>query len=350
MFPAFRSTTSAIGFCCLLIVLLGLPIITSLIGHPARYQAYAGVSSEAAGPVGAIVHDIYRDRSDADVLFLGSSLVRAGIDIPSMEHALSVHLGRPAHIQALTLNWQGLDLQYFLLRDYLKTHRAGLIVWNPPVPGSRSLEPHVEAFRWVRFGEYSDALSGLPLRYRLALYGDMILGAPRELLSRIRPNLLSEDEINFKEKSEHQGYYGAPFVPQSIDRLAIPPIQESYEVPPYTLLRTAGKPLTPYEDHFANKIVELAKENHTTIVLMHIPIDIERGMDYMPERGKWDEELHTDAPLIGLTSADLFHGVSQDRFLDFYRDQHLNFNGRLLFTRDITPAILKAYDAREQHE
>jgi hypothetical protein len=349
MLPAFRSNSSVASFCGILITLLCLPFVTYWVGHPPREQAYAGMTDEA-GPIGAHVREIFRDPSDADVLFLGSSLVRAGVDGPTVEQALSAHLGRPAHVALLALNWQGLDLQYFLLRDYLNTHRAGVIIWNLPVPGSRNLEPHVEAFRWVRFGEYSDALTGLPLRYRMALYGDMVLGAPRELLSHLRPNLLSTEEIEAQMRSDKTGYYGGKFVPEPFGLATVPTLEQSYEEPPYSLVHSSGIPLNAYEDHFAKKILELAKEKKIKIVLLHIPIDTEQGMDYMPERSIWVDTLHTDAPMIGATSAVLFKNVAPDIFHNFYRDQHFNINGSMLFTRSMLPAILKAYDAREKYE
>jgi len=350
MLPAFRSKSSALSFSILLIVLLGLPVINFWIGHPLREQAYDAVSSEAAGPVGMNMREIFRDSSDADVLFLGSSLVRAGIDPGTVEQALSAHLGRPAKVQVLALNWQGLDLQYFLLRDYLAHHHAGLIVWNMPVPGSRNLEPHVEAFRWIRFGEYSDALAGLSWRYRMAIYADMVLGAPRETLSHLRPNLLGSKEVGARIVPEPLGYYGAKFVPEPVDTVPMPTVEQTYEDAPYRRVTAAGKPLDAYEQHFARLILELAKQAHTEVVLIHIPIDTERGMDTMPERGKWDEFLHTSAPMIGTTSADLFRGVSADEVPNYYRDQHLNANGMTLFTRGVTPAILKAYDTRDAHD
>jgi hypothetical protein len=296
------------------------------------------------------VREIFRDPSDADVLFVGSSLVRAGIDQPMVERALSEHLGRPAHVTMLSLNWQGLDLQYFLLRDYLNTHHAGLIVWNLPVPSSRHVEPHVEAFRWIRLGEYSDALSGLPLRYRLALYGDMVLGAPRELLSHLRPNLLSGKEAAAQIGAEKMGYYGGSFVPEPASLATVPRLRQSYQAPPYILVRAVGPPLNPYEEHFAREILELAKENHTAIVLLHIPIDSEEGLDYLPERSRWSDELHTNAPMIGVSSAALFENVDKAIFHGYYRDQHFNINGSMLFTRSIMPAILKAYDERGSYE
>ena len=349
MLPAFRSMSSVVSFCALLIGLLCLPLVTLWLGHPPREQAYAGMS-DAVGPVGTHVREVFYDSSNADILFIGSSLVRAGIDQATNEHALSAHLGRPAHVEMLALNWQGLDLQYFLLRDYLNTHHAGLIVWNLPVPGSRSVEPHVEAFRWVRFGEYSDALSGLPLRYRLALYADMVLGAPRELLSHLRPNLLSKKELETPIRSEKAGYYGASFVPEPTDSAPLPTLDQSYEQPPYALVHAVGKPLNIYEEHFALKLLQLARDNHVKVALLHIPIDSEQGLSYMPERSRWDRALNTDAPMIGAPSNVVFKDLDSARFHDFYRDQHFNINGSMLFTRSMLPAILKAYDESKKHE
>jgi hypothetical protein len=345
MLPVFRSRLSLVSFCLLLLALLACPILTNWIGHPSRDQAYAGMSAEV-GPIGVYTRE-FSDPSDADVLFVGSSLVRAGIDEQTTQQALSTHIHRPAHVVFLAYNWQGLDLQYFLVRDYLRTHRAKLIVWNLPVPGSRNLIPHVEAFRWVRFGEYSDALAGLPLHYRLALYADMVLGAPRELLSHLRPNLLSKEELNEQIRSESAGYYGSPFVPEHFDSQTVPPLDESYEPAPYAFVRVTGTRLNAYEDHFAKKLLALVRQNGAGLVLLHIPIDTERGLKYMPERSDWPSALSTNAPMIGVPSAALFRNVGDDHFQNYYRDQHFNRNGSLLFTESILPAILKAYDAQD---
>jgi hypothetical protein len=346
MLPVFRSKLSVSSFCILLLALLTLPLVTEWVGHPSREQAYASMSDEV-GPIGAHMRELFHDPSDADILFVGSSLVRAGIDGPTVEHELSAHVGRPVHVEFLSFNWQGLDLQYFLLRDYLKTHHAKLIVWNLPVPGSRNLVPHVEAFRWMRYGEYSDVLAGLPLYYRLAIYSDMVLGAPRELFSHLRPNRLREKEMNAQITSENTGYYGSAFVPESINVTSMPPIDESYEPAPYASVKATGMPLNVYENHFAKNILELARQNNVKVALLHIPIDTEHGLDYMPERSNWSTALATSAPMIGLPSAVLFRNVNKDHFYNFYRDQHFNTNGSLLFTKSIMPALLKAYDAQD---
>ncbi len=70
-----------------------------------------------------------------------------------IQDALEQHLHRKAHVAVLAMYWQGLDLQYFLLRDYLEHHHASLVIWNLPFPSSRTIEPHIEAFHWFRYGE-----------------------------------------------------------------------------------------------------------------------------------------------------------------------------------------------------
>jgi hypothetical protein len=130
----------------------------------------------------------------------------------------------------------------------------------------------------------------------------------------------------------------------------VPTIEQSYEDSPYDLVRAAGKPLNAYEQHFAENILDMAKEKHTSIAFLHIPIDSEQGLHYMPERGRWVESLHTNAPMIGVASAVLFNDVDMATFHNYYRDQHFNINGSMLFTRSMLPAILEAYDERDKHE
>ena len=349
MNPAFQSTTSAKIFCALIASLLCLPVLTKLVGHPPREQAYAGMS-DATGQVGVHVREIFLEHQETDVLFLGSSLVTAGVDAPAIEKSLSEHLQRPAHIQILGLNWQGMDLQYLLLRDYLETHHPGLIIWNPPFPGSRDIEPHLKAYHWLRFGEYSDALNGLSIRYRLTLYGEMILGAPRELLSHLRPNRIGRSELREKVRLANRGYYESPFIPESIDTFPVPDVSGTQETSPFPLVRIEGRPLNSYELHFARKIAALAAVNHIRLDILHVPTDGEKGKDYIPERCAWATIVSGPYTFIGLPSSVLFHEASDSRFYHFYRDQHLNENGARLFTRSITGAVEAAYDHKDEHD
>jgi hypothetical protein len=346
MLPAFRSTRSVLAFCALLIFLLGLPVILSWIGLPPREEAWSGVSTHA-GAVGNVVRTIYDDQQDVDVLFIGPSILRRGVDPVPIEQALSAHLGRPAHVAVLSMVWAGADLQYFLLRDYLDRHHPRLIVWNAPGPTSSSNEPHVQAYRWMRYGEDKEAYAGLPLFFRIQVYGEMVLGAPKELLYKLRPNMLSDQEKadpNGEDVRENinTGYHKASFVrdtvPMGSER------QAKLLADTSSLFHVEGAPPEAYELNYLRKIVKLTDKRGCTLVLLHVPTDAEYGNSEIPEIENWSRLFGPEYNIIGTPATALFAGLGHDRFLHFFSDSHLNANGRQVFTEAIIPSILEAYD------
>jgi hypothetical protein len=350
MHPAFRSNKSALAFCALLIVLLALPVILSWIGPPSRKEAFSSISNQA-GPVGYETKTIYDDPRDADVLLVGSSMIRTDLQPERIESALSAHLGRPAHVALLAMSWPGVDSQYYMLRDYLEHHHATLIVWNQPQANAFNNEPHVQSYHWVRYGQYNDAWKGLPPLFRVYLYAEMVLGAPRELLSMIRPNLIGPDEQTQEanavfvhaDPERKVGYNGAPFVPDTApvgsahEKLLLPLSSPEVAVTgPYP-----GK----YQIHYMREFAKLAQQHHSEIVFLHLPQAFEYGDTTIPELASWPKILGRDYQLIGAPAGELFPGVSRERYLHFYLDDnHLNNNGEAWITDKITPSILEAYD------
>ena len=343
MQPALRSDRSTLGLLILLTTLLLLPVLVFRLGPPPRIEAYKSMSV-TTGTVGTVVGAIYKSPRDSDIVFLGSSLVFAGISAPSVQSALSQHLHRPANVQVLAMNWPGLDIQYFMLRDYLSLHRTRLIVWNLPEPHSRAYEyPHIQAYRWLRFGEYSDALAGLPLRFRLALYGETVLGAPRQLLSLVRPNLIGDEATAIDPTLARTGYLGAQFVAD--DALPADRTSAVQQIPLSSpSISVVGSAPGPYQMHFAGLIANLARKYNCTLLLLHVPLDAEFGDTRVPELADWDRQLDSRLTMIAVPSAQLFAGMDRSRFEHFYRDAHLNENGTRYFTEAIIPALLRAYD------
>jgi hypothetical protein len=330
-----------LAFCILLIIFFALPVALYSIGLPSREDAYKAVSSNA-GDIGPVVQTIYDDPNDADIVLLGSSIMQYGIRVPQLESELSGHLSSPPHIAMLAMDWQGIDSQYFLIRDYFSRHKTKVVVWNLPIPGARTYEPHVEAFRWMRYGEDSSDLRGLPFRFRFAIYGDMVLGAPRQALSLIRPNRLSEDELHPVE-NHRKGYYGSAFIEDDFEPAHIPASDTVFSPGDPAHVSVSGQPLDPYQLYFAKKIVAMAQSQGAELVFIHIPFDGEYGDSTVEERGLWSSILGTNAPMVGVSAHTLFGDMPQDRFLHFFVDQHLNANGQRAFTQAIGPAILKVF-------
>src|SRR6185503_18812143 len=112
-----------------------------------------------------------------------------GIDAPLVQRELTRALGRPARVLTFGMNFPGIDLQYVLLRDFLERRKARMVVFSMPTARHISDSPHVFAYRFMRYGEDVQALEGLSVRNRAALYAGEVLGAPRQFLSLLRPNL-----------------------------------------------------------------------------------------------------------------------------------------------------------------
>jgi hypothetical protein len=348
MYPAFRTTRSVLLLGAAIVFLLTLPMILSWIGPPSREATFSSVS-DYAGAVGYEATVLYKDQADADVLFVGSSMVREGIAIDRLQKTLSERTGHPVHVVELVMNWPGVDSQYYMLRDYLQHHHAKLIVWNLPQEGASRNEPHRQAYRWLRYGQYSDSLSGLPPIYRTYLYGDMVLGAPRELLSYFRSDLIGDDErsidayyrfLNVDPKRE-VGFNGSTFIADSL-----PSVTLSQMVAPITSneIQVKESPIGAYELHFLRKFVELAEQNDAPIVFIHMPEAREFGSATIPCIAPWDKMFGPNYKMIGAPSAVLFNNVSKERFRHFYvDDHHLNKNGKTWFTDQIASPVAEIY-------
>ncbi|MGD0547519.1 MAG: hypothetical protein ABR991_06775 [Terracidiphilus sp.] len=337
-----HSRWHAPGLLALVAALLLLPVAVSLLGLPPRIEAYKSIPT-AAGTAGAVIQSIYQSPPQGDIVFLGSSLLTAGISREAVRNALVEHLHRGVSVQLLAINWPGLDVQYFMLRDYFNAHNARLLVWNLPEPHARAYDyPHVQSYRWLRFGEYADALDGLPLSQRPALYGEMVIGAPRQLLSILRPNLFAGEGATVDPTLAETGYQGTKFVPNE----ASPGMKSRAKLLPLDAreIVVRGPALGSYQMHFARLIAELAKKKRCRIVLLHIPTDAEFQDASIPELDDWMTQLGPSHKIIAIPSAQLFEGMDRTQFDRFYRDAHLNENGSRYFTQAILPAMLQAYD------
>jgi len=353
MFPAIWSNRHAVALILVIAVLLSLPVLMSVAGLPPRDRVYSGIRVETGtGPLDE--QQIFEEKEPVDILFVGSSLLVRGVDMNYVQQQLSAQLGRPAKVSRLALKWQGLDMQYMLMHDLLEHRKVGMVVMNMPTLALIGDAPHIQAYRWMRWGEFPKSTAGLPFRDRMAIYGAQVLGAPRQLVNYLRPNRLVQNQqmvATLGSQSEYGavGYFGGPFVPEP-------------RTPPVISLDTVvahgaddknfdfdGLALGPYHRYWGRQIGDLVKEYHVPFVMMHIPEDTEKGMTRVPERMYWPDVIGiSSAPVLGISSAALFRDTPASEVNNYYYDQHFNDNGREFFTRAITPALLELY-AKEAH-
>ena len=353
MFPAIWSNRHAVALIAVVGTLLTLPVLMHVVGLPPRDRVYSGIRVETGtGPLDE--HNIFEEKGPVDILFVGSSLLVRGVDMSYIEQQLSAKLGRPAKVRYLALKWQGLDMQYMLMHDFLEHHKTGMVIMNMPSDALLGDSPHIQAYRWMRWGEFPQSTAGLSFRSRMAVYGAEVLGAPRQLVNYIRPNRLVEtpqlvQKLGSQSDYGAVGYYGAPFIPEP----RTPPV---FDVPSMIShgaddanFDFNGQPLGPYHRRWAREIGDLSKRYNVPFGMLHIPEDTEKGMQRIPERMFWPDVIGLpSAPVIGVPSARLFSATPKAEIQNYYYDQHFNDNGKEFFTRAITPAVLDVY-AKETH-
>ena len=358
MLPAFSSRFGAVALAVLLAFSLALPALMAASGLLKRRDVYPAIAWKH-GPFLWIQQKIFDDPSDVDIAFVGSSHIWNAIDTPYVQKELSLRLGRKAEVFTLGWPWGGFDAVYIIAHDLLDHRRVHTIVITDEGSGEM---PHYQSSRWFRFGENSEALQGLPLTSQAKLYGGAVLGAPRQLLSLVRPNL-PDDPIQARN-TFWDTYYHAPNVAANLGalraRLAygatsdFAPFNPRGSVTPEDALaystqtkehfRFGGPETSPYPLHFVRKLAELCRARGTRLVILQTPYFPDRAQPAIPVRERWNEILGSSVVVAGVAPATLFGGIPDaDIAKLFYEDWHLNQNGQALFTPVITPLLLKLY-------
>ena len=348
MFPAVWSNRHAVALILVIGFLLTLPVLMHVASLPPRDRVYSGIRVETGtGPLDE--HNIFEEKGPVDIVFIGSSLLVRGVDLNYIEQQLSQQLGRPARVRRLSLKWQGLDMQYMLMKDFLEHRKTGMVIMDMPTNALIGDSPHIQAYRWMRWGEFPQSTAGLSLRSRIAIYGAEVLGAPRQLVNYLRPNRLVQNPVLVQDLGSQSqygnvGYYGGPFVEEP----RTPPAFTTSEIishgPSDPNFDFDGQPLGPYHQYWAREIGNLAQQYNVPFVMIHVPEDTEKGSTRIPQRMYWPAVIGLpNTPIIGIPSATLFRSTPADEVKNYYYDQHFNDNGKEFFTRAITPAILDLY-------
>jgi hypothetical protein len=103
MRPAFSSPRQAAAFALLLLALLLAPALAQKI-LPSREAIYSSIWW-ASGDFPYMDGQIFQEKGDVDIVFMGSSHIWAAFDTPYVQEQLSKELGRPS--VARTFGWPG---------------------------------------------------------------------------------------------------------------------------------------------------------------------------------------------------------------------------------------------------
>jgi hypothetical protein len=349
MTPAFSSRTAAAAFAFLLLVILLLPILTGKSGLPPRERIYAS-APWSLGAYPYLENQIFEEKGDMDIVFIGSSLEYLGIDTPEVQKRLSEKLGRPAVVRSLCWFWSGFDALYFITQDLLRHRKVKMLIFTDET-NANGLHPAAD--RWFRFGDNWEALKGLPPQAIAAFYAEAILGMPHNLLDLIEP---SEPASAFPLRAQNPfERLGSLATEQGLD-----PKQTFVEYTPQTQATAAdvclyssttkdkfqflSLPFSQLQRHFAQKFIDLAQKNGIKLVFLNLPALSEIRSPTITETEPWPTILGNEITIAGIPPATLFAGITdQDAPKLYYDANHFNRNGQRYFTSIIAPTLIDLY-------
>jgi hypothetical protein len=368
MAPAFSSTKQAGVFVLLLLVILLLPVLVGKSLLPPREEIYSS-TPWVFGPFHHLRDQIFRDKSDIDIAFIGSSRMWYGIDTPYVQQHLSERLGRKAVVITLGWSWAGFDALYFVTQDLLRHRKVRLIVFTEECRGGDN--PHHAAPRWFRFGDNAEDLEGVPLRFQAAYYLSAIVGMPRNLLSLIRPNFsdlspagaaTSERTLHAPDPTTTMGAISARLGlghPNSDYRNVVDFASVSGAMPsdvcvfsPQTkaMFEFPGPAASPLQLRFARKFAALATQHQSKLVYLHLPETKEMRTSVIQEREFWPDALRANIKMVGIPPATMFASLKDEDALNLFVDPvHINQNGGEYFTRLIYPVLSDLYVAEVKY-
>ena len=142
----------------------------------------------------------------------------------------------------------------------------------------------------------------------------------------------------------------------------------TYSAETRTAFAFTGPATKPYQRHFAERLARLCQKRGTRLVVLHLPQWRERELpptappvvwraapreladvasqETIPEREPWPEVWPAPVDLVGIPFGKLFGDLpATDLPRLFVDNHHFNQNGQELFTKLITPTLLKLYAA-----
>ena len=367
MAPAFSSTRQAAAFAALLLVLIALPAVLGKSLLPPREQLYSEMPWRY-GPFSYIHREIYEEKGDIDVAFIGSSHIWYAIDTPYVQDALTQKLGRKAEVRTIAWAWLGFDALYFITQDLLQHRKVRMIVFGDEYRGDDVA--HMGAKYWFRYGDNKEALLGLPLRLRASYYYASILGMPQTLLSYLRPNL--PEEFVYPEDDHWQTFYhtanpagfqgamaaeanfsGEPFsyfVPRG---KAVPADVSVYSPEDSGKFDFSGAPVSQWQMQFVRKFTALAREYNVKLVLLNVlpnRTDLRVDDPRIESHQYWPDTTQSGVVIMGIPASELFSGLDHREVGNLFSSPgHFNKSGRDYFTRIITPTLLRIYEMQTPH-
>lgn len=343
MKPAFATNRGLGAFVALIAALVALPLWLDKTAHP-RSATMIETTSENAGHFAFIADQIYRTTGDIDLLFIGSSYLATGIDTAHVKARLSTALGRPANVITFSINWRDEHIYLLLLNELLLRRQVRMVVMDMPKDVMTG-EPHPYSYQFLTYADLTAEPPGETEETRVARFAETVLGGPRLLWRTLHPARKSERVATDVGSGLVQQGMNEDFVPVDMSNAPELPADELIYSPETSArFEFLKKELLPAQRQPLAALKESIARHQTRLVIVHTPTYGERANTRAKERIFWPDFFGADVTMVGVPEARLFAGYDEASLRRLFYNEHMNENGGRLFTRAITPALVKAYE------
>jgi len=339
----FASSAMQGAFCLAIAALLAMPFVLHRLHAPSLAARMSAVPV-AAGPYSFIERQIYEEKSDIDLLFVGESVMWVGVDVPQVAEGITAALGHTPRV--LNLGWAGTgnDLVYYVLRELLERRHVRHVVLRLHTVDQMPVAPHPESYRWLCDCGDDVVLPALSVLERASAFGVEVIGGPRNLLSALRPDLVGAspfaDTLGYYPNEK--GYWNRPY--RRLD-LAPPVLAPATVIlGPATRSRLLPEHVAegPYQSSYGRATRDLLAAHHIHVTLLRFPARSEARATTLPVASE-EVARYNGATILAPEPRALFQHLSDIEVdeLYYYDDLHMNRNGSKYFTGAILPALVE---------
>ncbi len=343
--PSIRNNLQAFAFAGLVLLLAILPFLLGQSGYVTMRDRFLSLHYTA----GAFQHtywEIYKNKADIDILFMGGCLMAAGMN-SSLLHQYFGQTNPEMKMVFFVVTMGNQDADYFLLRELLKRRRVRFVVLQTPIVNGEYTTPHPACMIWNATRD-KDMLSECTGFLKFRMYSQSIFEALRDLISIVRHN------PTLKTCSRYRGALSTGEWPRMIDGgpfrefhpsvPTVPPGELLYSSNPGAFSFRKNANMASYNKRFYMKTIKLLEDQKVPFMLLHVPVLTEQGNLVFEQ--SFLKKICEDqgVPLMGISRDRLFGGISsKDQRLLYSDVSHMNKNGSVLFTKTIFDGLSRVY-------
>lgn len=339
--PSISSNLQAFAFAGLVLLIAALPFLIGKLGHLSMRDRFLS-RHYTTGAFQPAYLEIYKRKSDVDILFMGGCLMTAGIDSSLLQEQYG-QMNPEMKMVFFVVTGGNQDAEYFMLRELLKRRRVRFVVLQTPPISLSYVKPHPACLIWNATQD-KDMLSECSNYLKFRMYSQSIFEGLRDLVSIVRRN---PQRAHYRAALTGQWLKtvdGEPFVYRFPSIPTVLPKELLYSSNPSAFAFYNSPNMARYNKRFFMKTIELLEENNVPFMLLHIPMLDER--DYLVMERDFLKSLCEDkrVPLMGISKDRLFHGMTSKERRSLYADNsHMNQNGSKLFTKTILDGLWQVY-------